>query len=304
MTEVPKALELMSDLRSKTQDVINHTDNILKKAKEGKYDTSKGISFLETKYQLLLSYLINSTYLFHKKTSSQSISGDPSIERLVEIRTVLEKMRPIDQKLKYQIDKVIKTATTGGTDEADPLRFKANPNNFTNKLDDEDEDESGTDEDNDTKSTKKSKVYVPPKLTPVHYDLDETVKDKETKAMERAKKRALSSSILKELRDEYYEGPEEVKESIDLHRFKANKKAKERTEYEEERMMRMSISKKDKNAMRKLGTLSSLNNLTQFDDISILDEERQGEFSMEKGKKRKFNSKGKKGKKGFKKKRR
>ena len=24
-------------------------------------------------------------------------------------------MRPIDQKLKYQIDKVIKTATTGGT---------------------------------------------------------------------------------------------------------------------------------------------------------------------------------------------
>lgn len=30
--------------------------------------------------------------------------------------------------------------------------------------------------------------------------------------------------------------------------------------------------------MRKLGTLSSLNNLTQFDDISILDDERQGEF--------------------------
>lgn len=27
---------------------------------------------------------------------------------------VLEKMRPIDQKLKYQIDKLIKTAATGG----------------------------------------------------------------------------------------------------------------------------------------------------------------------------------------------
>lgn len=37
------------------------------------------------------------------------------------------------------------------------------------------------------------------------------MKDKESKAIERAKKRALSSSILKELRDEYYEGPEEVK---------------------------------------------------------------------------------------------
>ena len=42
-------------------------------------------------------------------------------------------------------------------------------------------------------------------------DLDDTVKDKEAKVLERAKKRALSSSILKELRDEYYEGPEEIK---------------------------------------------------------------------------------------------
>lgn len=30
--------------------------------------------------------------------------------------------------------------------------------------------------------------------------------------------------------------------------------------------------------MRKLGTLSSLNTLTQFDDISVLDEERAGDF--------------------------
>lgn len=51
MTEVPKALELMSDLRSKTQDVINHTDNILKKAKEGQFDTSK---VNRVKYQISL----------------------------------------------------------------------------------------------------------------------------------------------------------------------------------------------------------------------------------------------------------
>ena len=42
-------------------------------------------------------------------------------------------------------------------------------------------------------------------------DLDDTKKDKEAKAIEKAKKRALSSSVLKELRDEYYEGPEEIR---------------------------------------------------------------------------------------------
>jgi hypothetical protein len=31
----------MTDVRSKTSDVIQHIDNILKKAKKGLYDTSK-----------------------------------------------------------------------------------------------------------------------------------------------------------------------------------------------------------------------------------------------------------------------
>ena len=41
MTEVKSAVELMTDVRSKTSDVIQHIDNILKKAKKGLYDTSK-----------------------------------------------------------------------------------------------------------------------------------------------------------------------------------------------------------------------------------------------------------------------
>ena len=39
---------------------------------------------------------------------------------------------------------------------------------------------------------------------------DETMQDKRQKAVERARKRALSSNIMKELREEYYEGPEEI----------------------------------------------------------------------------------------------
>lgn len=305
MSEITKALELMTEVRSKTKDVVQHVDNLVRKTKKGEFDTSKGISFLEVKYQLLLSYLINCTYLFHQKTCGKSIDGDLTVDRLTQIRTILEKMRPIDQKLKYQIDKLIKAAATGGRDESDPLRFKANPDNFADKLDEDDEngDEEESDKDEDIKS-KKSKVYVPPKLTAVHYDLDDTVKDKEAKALERAKKRALSSSIIKELRDEYYEGPEEIKDTVDMQRFKANKRAKERTDYEEERMIRFSVSKKEKNAMRKQGMVSTLDSITQFDDISVLDAERSSDFTLERGKKRKASGKGKKGKRGFKKKRR
>ena len=61
------------------------------------------------------SYVINLVELMLHKTQGKKIMQDPCVDRLVEIRTVLEKIRPLDQKLRYQIDKLIKTANTGLT---------------------------------------------------------------------------------------------------------------------------------------------------------------------------------------------
>lgn len=74
------------------------------------------------------------TYIMLQKVKGQSINGDPAVLRLAENRTVLEKMRPIDQKLTYQIDKLIKTATTGVPAANDPLRFKPNPDGLVSKV--------------------------------------------------------------------------------------------------------------------------------------------------------------------------
>ena len=54
------------------------------------------------------------TQLMLHKSSGKSIADSESRNRMIEIRTVLEKIRPLDHKLKYQVDKLIKTATTGG----------------------------------------------------------------------------------------------------------------------------------------------------------------------------------------------
>lgn len=51
----------------------------------------------------MLDYMTNLTYLMLRKSFGKSIENDPSIERIVENRTVLEKMRPIEKKLKYQV---------------------------------------------------------------------------------------------------------------------------------------------------------------------------------------------------------
>jgi hypothetical protein len=44
------------------------------------------------------------------------------IKRLVELRTTLEKIRPIDQKLKYQVDKLLKTAAGAAAAEVRRVR--------------------------------------------------------------------------------------------------------------------------------------------------------------------------------------
>ena len=50
--------------------------------------TFQGVSFLEVKYQMLLSYLVNLSHLLSLKTHGKSIKGEGTVDRLVEIRTV------------------------------------------------------------------------------------------------------------------------------------------------------------------------------------------------------------------------
>lgn len=143
-------------------------------------------------------------------SSGKQIENDPAIDRLIEIRTVLEKIRPIDYKLRYQIDKLVKTAITGTSSASDPNSFKPNPSNLISKLGEEaaaNDDESDSDDSDDepkaaTSSSQKKRsskessgggsgVYVPPKLSAVHYDEGDSKAERSRKQLERAKKRAL-----------------------------------------------------------------------------------------------------------------
>lgn len=62
MTEISKAVELMTDVRHKTSDVVSHIDQILKKAKGDQYDTSKvsigSYFFMQVKYMLKILFWI------------------------------------------------------------------------------------------------------------------------------------------------------------------------------------------------------------------------------------------------------
>merc|ERR1711973_739119 len=145
--DLPEAISVIQELNEKLSEVSQHVGGLLQKVESGSFRTNKGVSFLDVKFHLLLSYLINLVHCILLKTDGRQLEGDPVVNRLVEIRTVIEKLRPIDQKIKYQIDKLIKAATLGKpTTDKDPLRFKPNPANMTSKLEEQD---SGSEEENE-----------------------------------------------------------------------------------------------------------------------------------------------------------
>ncbi|XP_076670858.1 neuroguidin-A isoform X2 [Andrena cerasifolii] len=294
--DLPQAFRLLGEMNANVLQVNQLVDNMLVRVKNGEISTDKGLSFLEMKYHMLLSYLINLTYVVLRKCSGERIEGDPSIDRLIEIRTVLEKIRPIDHKLKYQIDKLVKTAVTGTTNTDDPSNFKANPDALIAKIDSNDEESDSDQEDgvDGFKSTqpRKPNIYVPPKLAAVHYDGDETVADKIRKAGERARRRAVSGSVLRELKEEYLDAPVEDTHGLSEKQVSLGRENKRKIQYEETYMTRLPVTKQEKHRRRQMTTLGTLGEeITTF-----------GESSAMSAKKRKTQKKGK-AKKSFKKKR-
>ncbi|KAJ4442401.1 hypothetical protein ANN_03987 [Periplaneta americana] len=298
--DLPQAFQLLREMNENVQQVTQLVDNMLARVKRGEVSTAKGLSFLEMKYHMLLSYLINLTYVVLRKCSGKMIEGDPAIDRLVEIRTVLEKMRPIDHKLKYQIDKLVKTAATGSTGESDPTHFRANPANMMSKLEESEDSESeGEDKTSDKQDKLKMGVYVPPKLAAVHYDGDESHAEKQQRALERARKRALGSSVMQELQEEYFDRPTEISQG-DVARATLAQQHRHKEEYEESYFTRLPTTKQERHRARKMTTLGSLGDeLTRFGDLRALEGGASASGLSGGSKKRKLS----KGKKSFKKRR-
>ncbi|KAI8428009.1 hypothetical protein MSG28_002308 [Choristoneura fumiferana] len=284
--DLPQAMNLMKEMNMNVQQVSQLVDSMLLRVKSGEITTDKGLSFLEMKYQMLLSYLINLTYIVLRKCSGERIESDPSIDRLIEIRTVLEKIRPVDSKLKYQVDKLVKTAAVGSTTEEDPQSFRANPANLLSKIDEDSDDSSDALDDDNKKDTSKSNVYVPPKLAAVHFEENSAKIDYEKKNKERSKK-LLNSSVMRELREEYSEAPLEVTTGNYV-KHSISKQEQERVEYEENYLTRLPVSKAEKNRRRRMTT------------VGVLADEITGSSSNRVSRKHKMKSK--KGK-GFKKRR-
>ena len=58
----------------------------------------------------MILYSMNLSYLILRKVSGASIKDHPVLKRLIYIKTILSKLKNIDKKLEYQINKLLRIA--------------------------------------------------------------------------------------------------------------------------------------------------------------------------------------------------
>ncbi|XWS23999.1 hypothetical protein CRYUN_Cryun28dG0063500 [Craigia yunnanensis] len=275
--EANQLAAVLKEMKAGLDVVTTKVQALTVKVKANNLPTSDGISYLEAKYLLLLNYCQSLVYYLLRKAKGYSIEGHPVVRSLVEIRLFLEKIRPIDKKLQYQIQKLTRvsgsaTQQVGSNEVSDgpqktenPLNYRPNPDMLISKADMMSEDGTG--------------VYRPPKFAPAVVEEDHKLSREERNVLRREKaalRKASQSAYIRGMMDDLEGRPEEVREIIgtesrELTRYM--EKMERRAQQEEELFTRAPVSKKDKKIEKHLKkSRNGLLGLTDsfYDEIKTL----------------------------------
>jgi hypothetical protein len=92
LSDGPELLTLITEMRDGLDDIRSKIQPLVDMVKEGQYATGNGISYLEVKHLMLLSYCECIVFYLLLKAEAISVRDHPVISRLVEIKLFLEKV--------------------------------------------------------------------------------------------------------------------------------------------------------------------------------------------------------------------
>jgi hypothetical protein len=258
--ETADLLNLLRDFKERLTLLKTHLAPLLARAKAHEMESSAGLSFLQCKYHLMLAYCATASYYLVLKSRGVRIAGHPVFKRLIRYRLLLEKLRPLEAKMRFQIDKLLQDSPTNGSNT-----FRANPEAFAAVT--TAEGENGSEEAEDEQNDSGTKAYRAPKLAPVYFPEDDNNSKTERSSDSRLKKAASRSRLIAELRGELDDLPEE--ESIDPVRMASHAKADHKTvareAYEEDNFMRFQTTKRElRQQERQSRPLDELDDLDEF----------------------------------------
>ncbi|CBJ28433.1 Ngdn protein [Ectocarpus siliculosus] len=284
--EKPRLWRSLEELRDRARDVEEKVGSLAERAREEMDEDpgprDEGASFLALKQTLLLSYCREICSYAAAKGRGEALGGEGAAGRLVELRTVMEKLRPLDRKLKYQTDKLLRVAASagaggsadgevgGGGGDDDPLSFRPRPEGMAPWGEDPSTaaEDSGIDGKRSSSSAGRGGevdqegLYRAPRLASMPYDEDglSTGAVRGEKRLERRRDKLRRGEVMETLREEFGEQPETVRAvgnagASGVSEAKMKKlleEDKERLDFEEDHMVRLTVTRKAKKARARM----------------------------------------------------
>jgi U3 small nucleolar RNA-associated protein 3 len=270
IADSPELLSLLDEYTARMKELRKEVQPLLERARnqDPSLQTSEGISFLQLRFQLLLSYCIHIAFYLLLKAEGKDVKDHPVVKRLVHIRIHLEKIRPVMNQLKYQIEKLLKTSAMSGSSvvkvasdkEAQLMAFKPNLSSF---------DEASKVGDTDVSSHKQGKQQRTRLMGSTMFEEEERLSSRVQEEMERTRERASHSRLVKELRQDLSDRPEE-ESSIGTSMHRVSLLDKERMAFEEEHYMRLIDTREVKKRRRQAERMEGFDDIDDFADLSAL----------------------------------
>lgn len=84
--EAPELLKLLGEMKEKIEELRGRVIPVLQRVKAGELPTDNGVSFLEVKHRVLLSYVTNIVFYLLLKAEGKSVKDHPVLDQLHHIR--------------------------------------------------------------------------------------------------------------------------------------------------------------------------------------------------------------------------
>eukprot|EP00178_Gracilaria_changii_P012199 TRINITY_DN344_c0_g1_i1.p1 TRINITY_DN344_c0_g1~~TRINITY_DN344_c0_g1_i1.p1 ORF type:complete len:325 (-),score=82.03 TRINITY_DN344_c0_g1_i1:1282-2256(-) len=231
-------LEAMNKLQELAEGAKNHVQKA-KSVVENASGLENGISLLRAKSATLMHY--NASLVQYALVRLLGKPVQPAVDQLIEDWVILSKVAPLEKKLQYQIDALLKIASQDVSNEED--RHRPDPDAVV--LDDDEQAESSDEE----------RPYRPPRFAEVVYEGDSEKRiERMQKEKERNQARAIRSSEVQHMLATIQGRPEEIFDNENLHTPSAQRVLKEqqqRERFEEDNFVRLTQSKKSKKRTRR-----------------------------------------------------
>ncbi|KAL1530936.1 hypothetical protein AB1Y20_001827 [Prymnesium parvum] len=262
--DAPELAHLLGEFKEQLKEVRERLAPLLAAAKARRLPRQGGLALLEAKLQLLLSYCTNIAFYLMLKARGAAVRDHPVIDALLRHRLLLERLRPVEQKMSYRLHKLLELASADALSLSESQRdLHAKPRPDALLL----------------KSDGSASAYQPPKLAAVAFD--ERGGGKKARDAQRAAERAASTRMVRELRAELSEAPERIhaadfgaaRDSASAAVAALRRDEEAVRAYEEENFARLQRSKAEKARARRRASAAAavdVDELSRFDDFAHL----------------------------------